>query len=173
MSNAAARAEVAHVHVHSLRVRSRLEVLVARVTSARGVAGYGFTFNLAPWVARDMAAWDAAAREAGVPLCKLLGGAPRGSIRVAKGSTALDPWAAGSVEAVRARAPAALLAPHGHPWEIAWCATLAAALGSAATVLVPDEPAQASVSVPDEPGIGVDWSLEPGFASLAWQDPGH
>jgi len=161
-------AEVAHVHVHSLRVRSGIEVLVARVTSNRGTAGYGFAFNLEPWVARDMATWDAAAREAGVPLWKLLGGTAPPSIGVAEGSGGLDPWAAGSAGAVRAQAPKALLAPHGHPWEVAWCATLAASLGGGVTVLVPEEPAQPFVTLPDEPGIGVDWSLEPGFAALAW-----
>ena len=168
MSNPAAPAEIAHVHVHSLRVRSGLEVLVARVTSTRRVAGYGFTFSFEPWVARDMAAWDAAARAAALPLYRLLGGASRGPIGVAQGRSGLDPWAAGSVEAVRAQAPRALLAPHGHPWEIAWCATLAAALGGDRSVLVPGAPPPSPALVPQEPGIGVDWSLEPGFAALAW-----
>lgn len=168
MSSAAAPAEIAHVHVHSLRVRAGLEVLVARVTSTRRIAGYGFTFNFQPWVARDMAAWDAAARAAGLPLHRLLGGASRGPIRVMPGSAGLDPWSAGSVQAVRAQAPRALLAPHGHPWEIAWCATLAAALGGDRSVLVPEAPAVSSVLVPEAPGVGIDWALEPGFAALAW-----
>ena len=156
------------MHVHSLRVRSGQEALVARVTSRTGAIGYGFAFNLEPRVARDMAAWDAAAREARLPLWKLLGGTTPGSIRIAKGTEGLDPSAAGSVDAVRAQAPRALLAPHGHPWEIAWCATLAAAIGGAATILVPEAPPRPFVSAPDEPGTGIDWALEPGFAALAW-----
>jgi L-alanine-DL-glutamate epimerase-like enolase superfamily enzyme len=172
MSSAAARAEIAHVHHHSLRVRSGAEVLVARVTATQRVVGYGFAFNLQPWVARDMAAWDAAAREAGRPLWKLLGGAERGPIRISRGSEGIDPWRAGSAQSVRALAPDTLLAPNSHPWEIAWCATLVASLRRDAIILVPDEPSQGTVTVPDEPGIGVDWSLEPGFASLAWQNPG-
>jgi len=171
MPVATSPAEVAHVHIHSLRVLTGQEVLVARVTSGTRAVGYGFAFNLEPRVARDMAAWDAAAHDAKLPLWKLLGGTASGSIRVTRGTEGLDPWAAGSAEAVRAQAPRTLLAPHGHPWEIAWCATLAAALGGAATILVPGEPARPFVAVPDEPGIGVDWALEPGFAALAWITP--
>ena len=172
MVSVSAPAEVAHVHVHSLRARSGQEVLVARVISTARVAGYGFTFNLEPRIARDMAAWDAAARAAGVPLYRLLGGVSHGPICVAKGDAGLDPWAGGSVQSILAQAPQALLAPHGHQWEIAWCATLAASLRGERSILVPDAPAQSSVTVPDHPGIGVDWSLEPGFATLAWQEPG-
>jgi L-alanine-DL-glutamate epimerase-like enolase superfamily enzyme len=172
MPSAAAPAEIFHIHVHSLRLRSGLEALVVRAISRQGVAGYGFALDLEPAVARDMAAWDAAAREAGTPLWRLLGGESRGPARIAPGSAGLDPWAAGSVAAVRAAAPAALLAPHAHPWEIAWCATLAAALGGEATIYVPGDAAPAPVSAAEEPGIGIDWSVEPAFARLAWADPG-
>jgi hypothetical protein len=73
---------------------------------------------------------------------------------------------------VRAAAPAALFAPHAHPWEIAWCATLAASLPGATCVAVPGERPFEAAEVALEPGIGVDWSVEPAFASLAWADPG-
>ena len=53
---------IAHTHVHSLRIASGAEALVARVLAADGTAGYGFTLNLDAGVARDMAAWDALAR---------------------------------------------------------------------------------------------------------------
>jgi hypothetical protein len=33
-----------------------------------------------------------------------------------------------------------------------------------------DPPAR-SVAVPQLPGVGVDWSLEPGFAALRWVGP--
>ena len=167
---AARPAELAHVHVHSMRVASGAEALVVRAISKRGVAGFGFKFVLEPWVARDMAAWDCAAREAGAPLWRILGGTPRDSVPLVLGTEGLDPWKAGSVEAVLAAAGEAtvLVAPHGHPWEIAWCATLAAAIGGGAKVAVPEAPGANSATVSQAPGIGIDWSLEPGFARLTW-----
>jgi L-alanine-DL-glutamate epimerase-like enolase superfamily enzyme len=172
MPSAATPAEIFHVHVHSLRLRSGLEALVVRAISKQGIAGYGFALDLEPAVARDMAAWDAAARAASVPLWRLLGGKGGRRVPLVSTGSGLDPWAAGSVAAVRAAAPATLVAPHAHPWEIAWCATLAASLPGETCIAVPGEPPFASAAVAPDPGIGVDWSVEPAFATLAWTDPG-
>jgi hypothetical protein len=54
---------VAFVHVHSMRLRSGGEALVARVTTNEGRAGYGFSFRLDAAEARHMAAWNAGALE--------------------------------------------------------------------------------------------------------------
>ena len=75
---------IAHTHVHSLRVASGAEALLARVLAKDGTAGFGFTLNLDAGVARDMAAWDALARAKGVPLWGLLGGSHRKVAMVAK-----------------------------------------------------------------------------------------
>ena len=72
---------IAHTHVHSLRVASGDEALVARVLAADGTAGFGFTLNLDAGVARDMAAWDALGRSKGVPLHALLGGSYRRNVK--------------------------------------------------------------------------------------------
>ncbi len=153
-----------------MRVVSGAEALVVRAISKRGTAGFGFALVLEPAVARDMAAWDCAAREAGLPLCELLGGAPVKGVPLIPGTEGLDPWQAGSVEAVLAAAgdTTVLVAPHGHPWEIAWCATLAVAIDGEAKIAVPEAPRAGSVPISREPGIGIDWSLEPGFARLTW-----
>ena len=154
----AAPLAIAYTHVHSLRLASGAEALVARVLAADGTAGFGFTLNLEPGVARDMAAWDALGRSKGVPLHALLGGTHRSTIRIsldhepsiAPDWTALrkdildgrhellrvDPFAWGSVEMVQTIAAVAaafdlgiaLLAPHAHPWEIQFCAATAATL---------------------------------------------
>ncbi len=151
-------ASIAHTHVHSLRVASGVEALVARVLLADGTAGFGFTLNLDAGVARDMAAWDALGKSKGVALFGLLGGCHRKRIILAKDElpaippdwTALrkdilagrhellriDPFAWGSVEMVQTIAAVAnafdlgiaLLAPNAHPWEIQHCAALAATL---------------------------------------------
>ncbi len=175
----AAPVRITHTHVHSMRLASGAEVLVARVLAADGTAGFGFTMNLDAGAARDMAAWDALARARGVSLAELLGGRRREALRIAAdtGTARLvDPFALGSVEAARAAAASesvALLAPNAHPWEIALCAALAAALpASDVTIVVRSHAAQSSVTVPPGPGIGVDWSLEPGFAKLRWVGPG-
>ena len=170
---------IAHTHVHSLRILNGAEALIARVLTPEGAAGYGFTLNLDAAVARDMAAWDALARSRSVALCALLGGCRRKSVAVERddGRGALlrvDPFAVGSVEGVRAIiAPGdralALVAPNAHPWEIAYCAALAAAdSGSDVRIVLPGEPRVAEIAVPEVPGVGVDWSLEPAFAALVW-----
>ena len=65
---------ISHTHVHSLRVATGEEALVARVLAAGRTEGFGFTLNLDAGVARDMAAWDALGRAKGVPLHGLRGG---------------------------------------------------------------------------------------------------
>lgn len=62
---------LAFVHVHSMRVRSGAEVLVARVLTREGRTGFGFSFRLDAGEARRMAAWSAGAakeRPACVPV---------------------------------------------------------------------------------------------------------
>ena len=149
---------IAHTHVHSLRVASGAEALVARVLAADGGTGFGFTLNLDAGAARDMAAWDALGRSKGVPLSGLLGGSYRKKIDLLEDQnpaippdwTALrkdilegrhellriDPFAWGSVEMVQTIAAVAaafdlgiaLLAPNAHPWEVQYCTALAATL---------------------------------------------
>lgn len=162
-----------------------------------GAAGFGFSLDLDATVARDMAAWDGHAKAAGKPLWRLLGGtqvtvpvdldqepaiapdweqlhrAMRGRryklIRV-------DPFAWGSLEkvqnivaaAAKLGTPVALLAPNGHPWEIAWCAALA---GDGGTVILRGQPTAAAFLRPETPGCGVDWASEPAFAAIRWLSP--
>ena len=185
-----------------MRVASGAEALVARVLAADGTAGFGFTLNLDAGVARDMAAWDALARKRKVPLYTLLGGCRISAVPLARdGEPALkpdwealrramlerryrllrvDPFAWGSLEQVQTIAASAaaldaaivLLAPNAHPWEIAYCAALCAALpGKDVRIIVRGDPAVGSVAVPRSPGVGVDWSLEPGFAAIRWVKP--
>jgi L-alanine-DL-glutamate epimerase-like enolase superfamily enzyme len=186
---------IAHTHVHSMRAASGAEVLVARVLAADGSTGFGFTFNPDAAVARDMASWDALARKCKVPLYTLLGGKRRASVpALAEAGAALpadldalhrdmlenrhellrvDPFAWGSLERVQTVAAAAaafdlalaLIAPNAHPWEIAWCAALAASLPGEDVRIAP---ATRAVAVSDSSGLGIDWSLEPGFAGLRW-----
>ncbi|HTP61103.1 MAG TPA: hypothetical protein VMJ14_03375 [Burkholderiales bacterium] len=196
----AAPVSIAHTHVHSVRVGSGAEALVARVLSADGIAGFGFTLNLEAAVARDMAAWDALARAKGVPLHGLLGGSYRKAVNLVKDElpaippdwTALrkdildgrhellriDPFAWGSVEMVQTIAAVAaafdlgiaLLAPNAHPWEIQYCAALAATIkGEDTKIISRKEIKEKEVSVPDQPGIGIDWPLEPSFSRIQWQ----
>ena len=154
----AAPVSIAHTHVHSLRIGSGAEALVARVVAKDGTAGFGFTLNMDAGVARDMAAWDALARAKGVALFGLLGGSHRREIEILQDElpaipadwTALrkgilenrydllriDPFAWGSIEQVvtiSAVAQAfdlgiALFAPNAHPWEIQYCAALGATI---------------------------------------------
>jgi L-alanine-DL-glutamate epimerase-like enolase superfamily enzyme len=196
----AAPVSIAHTHVHSLRLASGAEALVARVLAADGTAGFGFTLNLDAGVARDMAAWDALGRSKGVPLFGLLGGSYRKKINLLRDQnpsiprdwTALrkdildgrhellriDPFAWGSVEMVQTIAAVAaafdlsiaLLAPNAHPWEIQYCAALAATLkGEDTRIVVRSVPSFSSISVSENPGIRIDWPLEPSFSSLQWQ----
>lgn len=195
----AAPISIAHTHVHSVRIASGAEALVARVLAADGTAGFGFTLNLDAGVARDMAAWDALARSKGVPLFALLGGSYRRSTRIAKDElpalpvdwTALrkgilenrydllriDPFAWGSVEMVQTIAAAAqafdlgiaLLAPNAHPWEIQYCAALAATLKGEDTKIIVRSSSNELISVSELPGIGIDWPAEPAFSKIQWQ----
>ena len=196
----AAPVSIAHTHVHSLRIASGAEALVARVLAADGTAGFGFTLNLDAGVARDMAAWDALARAKGVPLFGLLGGSYRNEARTLKDDlpaisadwTALrkdilesrhellriDPFAWGSVEMVQTIAAIAnafdlsiaLLAPNAHPWELQYCAALAATLKGEDTKIVSrKDPLEKNIKIPDVPGLGIDWSFEPAFRTIQWQ----
>ncbi|MSQ48778.1 MAG: hypothetical protein EXR30_00120 [Betaproteobacteria bacterium] len=191
---------IAHTHVHSLRIALGDEALVARVLAADGAAGFGFTLNLDAGVARDMAAWDAHGRSRGVPLFGLLGGRYRNQINLARDEcpalpadwTALrkdilggrhellriDPFAWGSVEMVQTIAAVAaafdlgiaLLAPNAHPWEIQYCAALAATLkGEDNRIIVRCAPSFSSIPVSSQAGMGIDWSQEPSFSKLQWQ----
>jgi L-alanine-DL-glutamate epimerase-like enolase superfamily enzyme len=196
----AAPVSISYTHVHSLRLASGAEALAARVLLAGGTAGFGFTLNDDAGIARDMAAWDALARGKAVPLHALLGGSHRKTLRIEKDEnpaispdwTALrkgildnrfdllriDPFAWGSVEMVQTIAAAAnafdlgiaLLAPNAHPWEIQYCAALAATLrGDDARIILRSSPIEKTMPVKDQPGIGIDWSIEPGFSKIQWQ----
>ncbi len=196
----AAPVSIAHTHVHSLRVAAGAEALVARVLAADGTAGYGFTLNLDAGVARDMAAWDALARAKGVPLFGLLGGSYRREVKALQDElpaippdwTALrkdilegrheilciDPFAWGSVEMVQTIAAVAsafdlsiaLLAPNAHPWELQYCAALAATLkGEDTRIVVRSALSFTSIPISENKGIGIDWSLEPSFSKIQWQ----
>lgn len=170
----AAPVPIAHTHVHSLRLRSGAEALVARVVTLDGVAGYGFCLELEAAPARDMAAWDALARSRQLPLYALFGEKRRETVAMAIANageaTQIDPFELGSIEAVRSRAAGEtrLLAPNAHAWEIGYCAALAATLEGDARIALGSEPRVRFVTVPDTPGIGVDWSIEPAFAGLRW-----
>jgi L-alanine-DL-glutamate epimerase-like enolase superfamily enzyme len=154
----AAPLSIAHTHVHSLRIASGEEALVARVLAKDGVAGFGFTLNQDAGVARDMAAWDALGRSRGIVLWGLLGGSHRKKIPIVKDENPtiapdwsalrkgilenrydllrIDPFAWGSVEMVQTIAAVAnafdlgiaLLAPNAHPWELQYCSALAATI---------------------------------------------
>lgn len=195
----AAPVAIAHTHVHSMRTASGAEALVAKVRLADGTAGFGVTLNEEAGVARDMAAWDALGRARGVPLHVLLGGTHRRNVRVVKDEepcaapdwTALrkdilanrhallriDPFSWGSLEMVQTVAAAAnafdlgvaLLAPNAHPWELQYCAALAATIRGDDTRIIVRTGAPTSIPVSSLPGLGIDWSLEPAFASLQWQ----
>jgi L-alanine-DL-glutamate epimerase-like enolase superfamily enzyme len=195
----AAPVDIAHTHVHSMRLAAGPEALVARVRAANGALGFGFTLNEEAGIARDMAAWDALARAKEVPLWVLLGGSYRRKIDLSRDEnpaiapdwTALrkdilanrydllriDPFAWGSLEMVQTIAAAAaafdlgiaLLAPNAHPWELQYCAALAATLRGEDTKVIVRSDVSSSMSIPEVPGVGIDWSLEPGFASLQWQ----
>ena len=196
----AAPVSIAHTHVHSLRIASGAEALVARVLTAYGTTGFGFTLNLDAGAARDMAAWDALARARRVPLYGLLGGSYRKEIRLLKDELPaiapdwsalrkdildgrhellrIDPFAWGSVEMVQTIAAVAnafdlgiaLLAPNAHPWELQYCAALAATLkGEDTRIVVRSAPSVSSIPVSEDQGMGIDWSVEPAFSKIQWQ----
>ena len=192
---------VAHTHVHSLRLASGAEGLAARVRIADGTEGFGFALNMQACIARDMAAWDALGRSKGVPLFGLLGGSYRKHVLCVQddgppvaadwsslrqdildsrhGILRIDPFAWGCVEMVQRIAAIAaafdlgiaLLAPNAHPWEIQYCAALAATLkGEDTRIVCRSSPSCSSIAIPKNPGIGIDWSLEPSFKNIQWQD---
>jgi L-alanine-DL-glutamate epimerase-like enolase superfamily enzyme len=196
----AAPVSIAHTHVHSLRLASGAEALVARVRTTGGNAGFGFSLNLEAGIARDIAAWDALGRSKGVPLHALLGGTYRSGVKCIKDEnpalaadwTALrkgvldnrydllriDPFAWGSVEMVQTIAAVAmafdlgiaLLAPNAHPWEIQYCAALAATLkGDDSRIVLRQDVSAREIEIPDQPGLGIDWSQEPSFSKIQWQ----
>ena len=196
----AAPVSIAHTHVHSIRLASGAEALVARVRLADGAEGYGFTLNLEAVVARDMAAWDALGRSKGVPLHGLLGGTYRRSVKCIQDENPsippdwtalrqdildgkhdllrLDPFAWDSVEMIQTIAAIAqafdlsiaLLAPNAHPWELQYCAALAATFkGEDTRIIVRSVPEFSSVSVSEKPGIEINWPHEPAFGRIQWQ----
>ena len=182
----AAPLSIALTHVHSVRIASGAEALVARVLAKNGAVGFGFTLNMDAGVARDMAAWDAVGISRGVPLYGLLGGSYRKKVKIIKDEdpaippdwTALrkgildnrydllriDPFAWGSVEQVVTIAAVAqafdlgiaLLAPNAHPWEIRYCAALAATIKGEDTKIIVRFPSNDLISVSELPGIGID-----------------
>ncbi len=190
---------IRHAHVHSMRIASGTEALVARVLAADGTEGFGFTLNMDAGVARDMAAWDALGRSKGVPLWGLLGGSYRKKISILKDEnpvlpsdwTALrkgvldnkydllriDPFAWGSVEQVVTIAAVAqafdlgvaLLAPNAHPWEIHYCAALAATIKGEDTKIIVRSSSNDLIPVSELPGMGIDWPSEPSFSTIQWQ----
>src|SRR6185295_12573998 len=90
----------------------------------------------------------------------------------------IDPFAWGSVEMVTTIAAVAgafdlsiaLLAPNAHPWEIQYCAALAATLkGEDTRIIVRSASSLNSIPVSEVQGIGIDWSLEPAFSKIQWQ----
>ena len=156
---------IAHVHVHALRLASGAEALVARVLTVDGVAGFGFSFGPEAFPARDMAAWDAAARCRNVPLYALFGKKTRDRVAIVHGDRAVNPLV---LEDVRKQQESKLLAPNGHPWELSYCAALAASLVGDIKIVVPRSVGFESIAVSDAPGFGIDWSLEPAFAAIRW-----
>ena len=166
---------IAHTHVHSMRLASGEEALVARALTADGGIGFGFTLNFEAIVAREMAAWDAAARARAVPFHALFGEKKRERVEIAAAQAgAIDPFSGEPLEELRRRALAspsiALLAPHAHPWELSYCAALAATLAGDVRIAV-SGPCASFVTVLNAPGIVIDWSVEPGFRCLRWVAP--
>jgi L-alanine-DL-glutamate epimerase-like enolase superfamily enzyme len=170
------------------------------VLAKDGTAGFGFTLNTDAGVARDMAAWDALARSKGVPLFALLGGSHRKSAKITQDElpalpadwTALrkgildnrydllriDPFACGSVEMVKTISAVAqafdlgiaLLAPNAHPWELQYCAALAATLkGEDTRIILRKEFSEKEMKISESAGLGIDWSFEPAFSKIQWQ----
>jgi L-alanine-DL-glutamate epimerase-like enolase superfamily enzyme len=197
----AAPLAIAHTHVHSLRIASGAEALAARVLAVDGTAGYGFTLNDDAGLARDMAAWDALARIKGVPLWALLGGRHRKTVGVTRDELPciapdwtglrkdmlagrhdilrIDPFAWGSMEMLQTIAAVAaafdlgiaLLAPNAHPWELQYCAALAATIkGEDTKIILRKDFSGEELKISEQPGIGIDWSVEASFGRIQWQN---
>ena len=90
----------------------------------------------------------------------------------------IDPFAWGSVEMVQTIAAVAnafdlgiaLLAPNAHPWELQYCAALAATLkGEDTRIISRIDCEKNEMKVSETAGIGIDWSLEPSFSKIQWQ----
>ena len=166
---------IAHTHVHSLRLASGAEAFVARVLTVDGVAGFGFSFGTEAFPARDMAAWDAAARGRGVPLHALFGKRMRERVAIVLEQPGphrrINPFE-DLLEDARSRAQVGdvvtLLAPNAHPWELSYCAALAAAVAGYVMIAVPHDVNLESMTVPDTAGIGIAWTVEPAFAAMRW-----
>ena len=163
---------IGHIHVHALRLANGAEALVARVLTVDGVAGFGFSFGPEAFPARDMAAWDAAARSSGRPLYALFGKKTCERVAIGlkeSGDRILDPFG-DLLENVRSQAQSGdkLLAPNSHPWELSYCTALAGTLPAGVNIAVSRENRVESVAVLETPGIAIDWSLEPAFAALRW-----
>lgn len=163
-----------------MRLASGAEALVARVLTPGGVAGYGFSLGAEATPARDMATWDALGRSRNLPLYALFGKKMRQRVEVAREGTddrpRIDPFALLTIEAAiaesRAREKLYLVAPHDHPWELCYCAALAAALPPGdLKILVFGTPRVETIGVSDAPGFDIDWSVEPAFATIAWYEP--
>jgi len=182
-----------------MRVAAGAEALVARVLLKDGTEGFGFTLNEDAGVARDMAAWDALGRSKAVPLYALLGGSHRKRVSVAKDEMPaqrpdwnalrkdildnrldllrIDPFAWGSLEQVVTIAASAaafdlgvaLLAPNAHPWEIQYCAALAATFRGDDTRVIVRSESPREIPVGEKPGIDIDWPAEPAFQKILWQ----
>ena len=167
---------IGHIHVHALRLASGAEALVARVLTLEGVAGLGFSFGTEAFPARDMAAWDAAARGRGVPLYALFGNKMRERVAIVleqTGHRRVNPFD-GLLEEIRSRVQpdaATLVAPNAHPWELSFCCALAATVAGDVKIAVPRAVDLESIAVPDTPGIAIDWSVEPAFAAIRWHPP--
>ena len=169
---------IGYVHVHALRLTSGAEALVARVLTVDGVAGFGFSFGTEAFPARDMAAWDAAARGRGVPLHALFGKRTRERVAIVLEQRGphrrVNPFE-DLLEEVRFRAQAddvvTLLAPNAHPWELSYCTALAAAVAGDVRIAVPHDVNLESMTVPDTPGIAIAWNAEPAFAAMRWHPP--
>jgi len=166
---------IVQTHVHSLRLRNGAEALVARVMTPDGVAGFGFSLGPEALPARDMAAWDALGRSRNVPLYALFGTRLRERVAIGRESPRrlreADPFELGSVESVRSVAAEeglVLVAPNAHPWELSYCAALAATLAGEVQIAVRVQPPAPSIIVSDVPGIDIDWSLEPAVATVRW-----
>jgi hypothetical protein len=64
----------------------------------------------------------------------------------------------------------ALLAPNAHPWEVQYCAALAASLrGEDTRIIFRKAFSEREIPVKNQPGIGIDWSVEPAFGKIQWQ----
>ena len=166
---------IGHIHVQALRRASGAEALVARVLTVDGVAGFGFSLGTEAFPARDMAAWDAAARGRGVPLHALFGKRMRERVAIVLEQSCphhrINPFE-DLLEEARSRAQAVgavtLLAPNAHPWELSYCAALAAAVAGDVRIAVPHDVNLESMTVPDTPVIAIAWTAEPAFAAMRW-----